>query len=77
MEFSDVLANTQKRVVHHSPVLIVHTDTNGHFHIATAFHLDEKVITIVLPAILKIVGVSSWNIVFFKMFILKLLNLYG
>ncbi len=55
VELGDVLANAQKGVIHHGAIFVVHTDTNGHFHIATTFHLDQEVVAIVVPAVVEII----------------------
>ena len=62
VELGDVLANAQKSVIHHGAILVVHTDANGHFHIATTFHLDEEVVAIVVPAVVEVI------IIFFDQF---------
>jgi hypothetical protein len=55
VEFGDILANAQKGVIHHGAILVVHTDANGHLHIATAFHLDQEVVAIVVPAVVEVI----------------------
>ncbi len=55
VELGNVLSNAQKRVIHHGTILIVHAHANGHFHIATTFHLDQQVVAIVMSAVLKVV----------------------
>ncbi len=57
VELGNVLSNAQKRVIHHGTIFIVHAHANGHFHIATTFHLDQQVVAIVMSAVLKVVAI--------------------